>query len=106
MGLGANPFAGFGATPGATGTPAPGTGTTAPPPVDFSALFGGVPPFGAAPGTAPTVPPADPATRFAPQLQQLQDMGFNDRERNIQALQQTGGNLNAAIDRLLSGALG
>jgi len=103
MGMGANPFAGMGATGGPT------TGAN-PPPLDFSALLGGAP-FGATPGTTTTttttaVPPADPATRFAPQLQQLQDMGFNDRERNIQALQQTGGNVNAAVDRLLSDALG
>lgn len=39
-----------------------------------------VPPL---PGAAP-VPVADPATRYAAQLQQLQDMGFSDRERNLQ----------------------
>lgn len=33
----------------------------------------------------------------------LQDMGFSDREANIRALQATGGNVNAAVDRLLQG---
>ena len=45
---------------------------------------------------------ADPETAYASQLQQLQDMGFFDRQTNIQALQATGGNVNAAVDRLLS----
>jgi ubiquilin len=33
----------------------------------------------------------------------LQDMGFFDRDANIRALQATGGNVNAAVERLLSG---
>ena len=41
--------------------------------------------------------------RFAGQLQQLQDMGFGDRTANIQALLFTGGNVNAAVERLLGG---
>jgi len=32
----------------------------------------------------PSMPVADPATRFAPQLQQLRDMGFTDEARNLQ----------------------
>ena len=39
---------------------------------------------GAGPGPAPVLPVADPATTYAAQLQQLQDMGFADRERNLQ----------------------
>jgi ubiquilin len=31
----------------------------------------------------------------------MQDMGFYDQESNIRALQATGGNVNAAVDRLL-----
>lgn len=99
---------------------------------------------GAGTGAAPVLPVADPATTYAAQLQQLQDMGFADRERNLQvgervdgcfgigvggvgrglggdtprltdvsvllstpphptqALAATGGNVNAAIERLLS----
>lgn len=44
-----------------------------------------------------------PETRFASQLQQLQDMGFPDQPSNLQALVATGGNVNAAVERLLSG---
>lgn len=43
----------------------------------------------------------DPETTYASQLQQLQDMGFYDRQANIAALQATGGNVNAAVERLL-----
>ncbi|CAD7699468.1 unnamed protein product, partial [Ostreobium quekettii] len=50
------------------------------------------------------VPPvADPEASYAAQLQQLQDMGFSDRPANIRALQATGGNVHAAVERLLSG---
>lgn len=43
-----------------------------------------------------------PEVRFASQLQQLQDMGFFDRDENLQALLMTGGNVNAAVERLLN----
>ncbi len=33
----------------------------------------------------------------------LQDMGFGDRPANIRALQAVSGNVNAAVERLLSG---
>ncbi|KAL7753469.1 hypothetical protein RI367_001244 [Sorochytrium milnesiophthora] len=46
-----------------------------------------------------TVPPEE---RFATQLQQLADMGFFEPERNLRALQLTGGNVNAAIEWLFS----
>lgn len=55
-------------------------------------------------GLASAPPPVqDPATHYATQLQQLADMGFTDREANIRALQATGGNVNAAVERLLTG---
>lgn len=44
---------------------------------------------------------AEPATRFQAQLQQLEDMGFIDKDANLLALQQTGGDVNAAISWLL-----
>lgn len=43
-----------------------------------------------------------PEVRFKQQLEQLKDMGFYDPEENIRALQATGGNVNAAIERLLN----
>eukprot|EP01135_Chromosphaera_perkinsii_P005626 Nk52_evm40s355 gene=Nk52_evmTU40s355 len=53
----------------------------------------------AAANAASAVPPEE---RFASQLQQLNDMGFFDRESNLRALVSTNGNVNAAIERLLS----
>ncbi|OCU01142.1 hypothetical protein XELAEV_18006928mg [Xenopus laevis] len=43
----------------------------------------------------------NPEVRFQPQLEQLTAMGFLNREANIQALIATGGDINAAIERLL-----
>ncbi|KAH7722351.1 ubiquilin [Aphelenchoides avenae] len=45
-----------------------------------------------------TVPPEQ---RFRAQLEQLEGMGFTNREANIQALQATFGDVSAAIERLL-----
>ena len=73
--------------------------------LDFGSLFGGAPPNTTTPGapiSTPT-PPADPAVTYASQIQQLQDMGFTDVAANIRALQRTQGNVNAAVERLLSG---
>mmetsp|Transcript_13483 Transcript_13483/g.28849 ORF Transcript_13483/g.28849 Transcript_13483/m.28849 type:complete len:530 (+) Transcript_13483:163-1752(+) len=53
-------------------------------------------------GAARPAAVADPETAYAQQLQQLQDMGFYDRQANIAALQATNGNVNAAVERLLS----
>lgn len=54
----------------------------------------------AAGGALPPV--ANPEETYAPQLQQLRDMGFGNHQENIRALQATGGNVNAAVERLLS----
>jgi len=43
-----------------------------------------------------------PEQRFAAQLEQLGNMGFINREANLQALAATMGDVNAAIDRLLN----
>ena len=43
-----------------------------------------------------------PEILYRDQLSQLNSMGFNDAQANIQALIATGGNVQAAIDRLLS----
>ena len=43
----------------------------------------------------------DPEERFKNQLQQLNEMGFTNKEQNIQALLATNGNVQAAIERLL-----
>lgn len=68
---------------------------------DMAGLFGaGAAGAGAGAGTtgAPQQPPEE---RFRVQLEQLNDMGFTDRDQNIIALTATNGNVNAAIERLL-----
>merc|ERR1712014_270242 len=48
--------------------------------------------------------PADtrsPEERFATQVQQLESMGFPDKHSNLQALSQTNGDINQAINALL-----
>ncbi|KAF4804775.1 Ubiquilin-1 [Turdus rufiventris] len=44
----------------------------------------------------------NPEVRFQQQLEQLSAMGFLNREANLQALIATGGDINAAIERLLA----
>ncbi|KIV97079.1 hypothetical protein PV10_00874 [Exophiala mesophila] len=43
-----------------------------------------------------------PEERYEVQLRQLNDMGFYDFDRNVQALRRTGGSVNGAIEFLLS----
>ncbi|EHY57222.1 hypothetical protein HRR83_002714 [Exophiala dermatitidis] len=43
-----------------------------------------------------------PEERYATQLQQLNEMGFYDFDRNVQALRRTGGSVNGAIEYLLN----
>ncbi|KAL4423598.1 hypothetical protein ABPG77_004638 [Micractinium sp. CCAP 211/92] len=100
MPMGLGPLPGGGASGGAGaggGAGAPGAG------LDFGALMGmlgggagGMGGFGAPP------PPANPEQAYAAQLQQLQDMGFYDRDANLRALVASGGNVNVAVERLLS----
>jgi ubiquilin len=67
---------------------------------------GGMPapfgPFGT--GTGSTAQPADtrpPEERYAEQLRQLNDMGFFDFDRNVEALRRSGGSVQGAIEQLL-----
>ena len=46
-----------------------------------------------------------PEVRFQQQLEQLNSMGFINHEANLQALIATGGDINAAIERLLGSQL-
>ncbi len=53
----------------------------------------------------PTVTPLDtrpPEERFADQLRQLNDMGFFEFERNVEALRRSGGSVQGAIEYLLT----
>eukprot|EP01038_Epipyxis_sp_PR26KG_P007254 gene7254-9890_t len=67
--------------------------------LDFSTLFRA--PGNPAPIATPPATQEDPRMRYASQLQQLQDMGFLDSNANLQELLNTGGNVNAAVERLL-----
>lgn len=42
-----------------------------------------------------------PEQLYAAQLSQLQEMGFFDIQENLRALSAVGGNVNAAVERLL-----
>jgi len=95
---------------------APASGGSQPPP-----LF---PPFGMPPSSGgtgggldfasllanaqqqqqPSAPPANPADQYRRQLQSLYSMGFDDEQRNLDALQVVHGNLNRAVDWLLDPA--
>ena len=115
---------GMGATPGATPT-APGTGagqtpntgqTPSPTPqaaggMDAGAQMNGFMAMmnamaaGGAPGTntaQPQMTQEQLEEMYSTQLQQLRDMGFLDKSMCLQALQQSRGNVSAAIENLLS----
>jgi ubiquilin len=53
----------------------------------------------AQPSSTPSEPPEQ---RFASQITQLEEMGFSERDRNIRALLATGGDVQAAIEYLLT----
>ena len=55
---------------------------------------------------AAAAPLANPALLYHEQLGQLTAMGFTDSEANIRALTATGGNVEAAVERLLGGGGG
>lgn len=60
------------------------------------AMFGGAP----APAAEDTRPPE---VRYETQLSQLNDMGFYDFDQNVAALRRSGGNVQGALEFLLSG---
>ncbi len=63
---------------------------------------GGANPFGAA--ASPPAPPdtRPPEERYEEQLRQLNDMGFYEFERNVEALRRTGGSVQGAVEYLLT----
>lgn len=54
------------------------------------------------PPPAQVNPALPPEERYRDQLQQMSDMGFTNKDLNIQMLDQTGGNVQLAIERLLT----
>lgn len=76
----------------------------------FSAMFGGgtstANPYAGmfgVPAAAPSGDAARPEIVYREQISQLNNMGFVDAEANLNALIATGGNIQAAVDRLLQG---
>lgn len=67
----------------------------------FASLTGGMPSIRPAATAGPPSDSRPPEEIYAEQLSQLNDMGFFDFDRNIAALRMCGGNLQAAIHRLL-----
>lgn len=57
--------------------------------------------FGGLGGAAPANPDVPPEQLYASQLGQLAEMGFIDTQENIRALSAVGGNVQAAVERLL-----
>jgi ubiquilin len=57
--------------------------------------------FGGLGSTAPANPDVPPEQLYASQLSQLAEMGFIDTQANIRALSAVGGNVHAAVERLL-----
>lgn len=67
------------------------------PPIDPFSLFGG-----AGVGANPPADNRPPEERYETQLRQLNDMGFFEFERNVEALRRTGGSVQGAIEYLLN----
>ena len=61
-------------------------------------MMGGAGGFGGPPDNRP------PEERYSMQLRQLNEMGFHDFDRNIQALSRSGGDVNGALEYLFSQA--
>ena len=66
------------------------------------AMFGGL--GGGSAGGSPAAPPdtRPPEERYEEQLRQLNDMGFYEFERNVEALRRTGGSVQGAVEYLLT----
>lgn len=71
------------------------------PPVDPFAMFGGA--GAGAGGAAAAQDDRPPEVRYESQLGQLNDMGFFDFDQNVAALRRSGGNVQGAVEFLLSG---
>jgi ubiquilin len=98
-----------GSMPGFPTMPGAGAGFNPPTPpaggLDFSSILNQLEATSVSgPSTAVPSPQAaiPPEQRFRVQLQSLNDMGFDDNRVNVVALQQTHGNVNRAVDMLLT----
>uniref|UniRef100_A0A7I4EFD6 Uncharacterized protein n=1 Tax=Physcomitrium patens TaxID=3218 RepID=A0A7I4EFD6_PHYPA len=85
-----------GQLPGQFGQPGGGLGGA--PNMNMDALHNML---GGLDSTAPSNPDMPPEELYVTQLRQLREMGFDNTQDNIQALRAAGGNVHAAVDRLL-----
>ncbi|KAF1988599.1 hypothetical protein K402DRAFT_391820 [Aulographum hederae CBS 113979] len=103
-GMGTSPFGGLGGAGAGAGA-----GSGAPNPNAMADLLaalgggaGGAGGFGGAPPQPEDTRP--PEERYAEQLRQLNEMGFYEFERNVQALRRSGGNVQGAVEFLIGGS--
>jgi ubiquilin len=64
----------------------------------MEAMMGG----GAQPTATATADARPPSEKYASELAQIKEMGFNDDELILQMLVQTNGNVNLALERLFT----
>ncbi|XP_053876859.1 ubiquilin-1-like [Malaclemys terrapin pileata] len=83
-----------GSEPRENATPAPGSAESGCQPCNIGQITQGL-------GQASPPLPQTPEAQFQQQLEQLYLMGFLNHEANVQALREAGGDINAAIDKLL-----
>lgn len=105
-GMRQNPFAMFAPPNASTGAQQPATGanpwaSAAADPGLMQAMMASL--GQSAPSAAQPADTRPPEERYETQLRQLNEMGFSDFERNVQALRRSGGNVQGAIESLLSG---
>ncbi|CAK9199506.1 unnamed protein product [Sphagnum troendelagicum] len=78
-----------------------GAGLSGNPNLDINSLLGMFGGLGTIMGNTPEVNTVPPEQLYASQLLWLQEMGFLDTQENVRALIAVGGNVNAAVNRLL-----
>ena len=66
------------------------------------AQLGGFGGFGGSPEPSQPADDRPPEVRYEDQLRQLNDMGFYEFERNVQALRRSGGSVQGAVEYLLN----
>lgn len=88
----------LGAMGGGGGGAGPGAGQFNP----FAAMFGPGGGMAGGPQAAAPVDTRPPEERYEAQLRQLNEMGFYEFERNVEALRRTGGSVQGAVEYLLT----
>jgi ubiquilin len=97
-GIPQNPFTLFGNQQGGTNGSTGANPWGAPDPEMMQAIMASL---GGGSSSASQQDTRPPEERYADQLRQLNEMGFNDFERNVLALRRSGGNVQGAVENLL-----